>query len=90
MARNNRKKMGSTVQSQSQPKLRITKRIVSTKRHTQGYVVGGRFVSIAEARKLASQGRINGVRVVGDHIQSINGSKRRLADLPTEIRRSRS
>lgn len=68
--------------------LRITKRVVSTKRHTQGYMIDGKFVSTAEARRLASQGRISGVRVVGRHIQSQQG-RRRLSDLPTEVRRGR-
>lgn len=67
-------------------RLRISKRVVNSRRHTQGYMIGGRYVTTAQARKLAEQGRLTGVRVVGEHIQSEVGS-RRLSDLPTEVRK---
>ncbi len=65
--------------------LKITRRIVNTKRHTTGYVIGGKTQSVAQARQLAESGRINGVRVVGNHIQSVPG-KKRLTDLPETIK----
>lgn len=65
--------------------MRVTRRIVNTKRHTTGYVIGGKSQSVAQARKLASTGRVSGVRVVGKHIQSIPGRKR-LTDLPATIK----
>lgn len=83
-----KKRSGGASLATASAKMRISKRIVNTKRHTQGYMIGSRFVSTNEARRLATQGRISGVRVVGGHIQSVNGSKRRLSDLPTEVRRS--
>lgn len=88
MATSNSKKRKGSGAATASAKMRISKRIVNTKRHTQGYMIGGRFVSTNEARRLAAQGRISGVRVVGGHIQSVNGSKRRLSDLPTEVRKS--
>jgi len=63
---------------------RITRRIVSTKRHTTGYVVGGKQMTVAQTRKLVELGQVAGVRVVGTHIQSENGRKR-LLDLPTTV-----
>lgn len=62
----------------------MSRRLVNTKRHTTGYVIGGRKTSVAQARKLAQQGRLSGIRVVGDHIQSEPGRKR-LSDLPVTI-----
>lgn len=66
--------------------MKVSRRIVSVKRHTIGYVVGGRSVTVAEATQLAAQGRLNNVIKVGSHIQSRPGAKR-LADLATTIRR---
>lgn len=65
-------------------KMRITKRVMNTKRHTVGYMINGQFRNVAEATKLASKGTISGVRVVGNHIQSAQG-RRRLSDLPTTV-----
>lgn len=65
-------------------KLRISRRLVSTKRHTTGYVINGRAYSVQEATKLARNGRVAGVRVVGNHIQADKG-RRRLIDLPQQI-----
>lgn len=64
---------------------RITKRIVSTKRHTTGYIVNGEEMSVAQTRQLAERGQIAGVRVVGEHIQAQNG-RRRLGDLPQLVK----
>lgn len=43
--------------------MKITKRSVNTKRHTTGYLVGGRWMTRAQAVRLASKGKIDGVRV---------------------------
>lgn len=69
-------------------KMRITRRIVNSKRHTIGYVVGGQEQTIDNAAALARRGMISGVRVVGNHIQAEIG-RHPLASLPTTIRRSR-
>lgn len=79
MANTNRKSASGT-------KLRITKRIVNTKRHIVGYVIGGESLSVNQARGLAATNRIAGVRVVGNHIQAVPGRKR-LASLPTQVNR---
>lgn len=60
---------------------RITRRVVNTKRHTTGYVVGGQVYSVSATRNMARRGDIANVRVVGQHIQSVPG-KQRLTDLP--------
>jgi len=65
-------------------KLRITRRVANVKRHTKGYVIGGKTFTVNSARKMAAQGRIAGVRVVGKHIQAVPG-RRRLTDLPCTI-----
>ena len=77
-----KKKAGAATKA---PMKKITKRIVSKKRHTTGYVVGGEELSVAKTRQLASRGQISGVRVVGKHVQSQSG-RRRLTDLPTVIK----
>lgn len=69
-------------------KLRISSRVVSTKRHTLGYMIGGKMYSVSQARSMAKNGRIAGVQVIGGHIQSIPG-RRRLSDLPTRIERNK-
>ena len=74
-----RKKGGSTASA-----LRITKRVVNVRRHTTGYVIGGKRHTVLGTLKLAKAGRISGVQVVGRHIQAVPG-RRRLTDLPTEI-----
>ena len=64
---------------------RATRRIVNTKRHTTGYVVGGEQLSVAQARTMARRGQIANVRVVGKHIQAVPG-KQRLTDLPVVLK----
>ncbi len=63
---------------------RITRRIVNTKRHTTGYVVGGQNRTVPQVRNLAAQGQVAGVRVVGQHIQSTKGRKN-LLSLPVTL-----
>lgn len=65
-------------------KLRISRRLVSPKRHTMGYVMNGRVYSVEQATRLARNGQVAGVRVVGNHIQADTG-RRRLTDLPIQI-----
>ena len=64
---------------------KISKRVVSTKRHTVGYMIGDKQVSVAQARQLAQRGSLSGVQVIGQHIQSVPG-KTRLTDLPIVIK----
>ena len=66
-------------------KKRITRRIVSTKRHTTGYVISGKTFTVPQVCKMAATGKISGVRVVGNHIQAVPGRKR-LTDLPETIK----
>ncbi len=63
---------------------RITKRLVNVRRHTKGYIVGGKKCTVAQTRNMAATGRISGVQVVGNHIQAKPG-KSRLTDLPMQI-----
>lgn len=66
-------------------KTRLYRRIVNTKRHTVGYLaVGGKFLSVKQARQAASYGKISGVRVVGNHIQAAIGA-RPLYSLPETV-----
>lgn len=67
-------------------KMRITRRVTNVRRHTQGYIINGRFYNVRQARSLARDGTLANVRVVGNHIQATNGS-RRLGDLPVDVRR---
>ena len=64
--------------------MKVTKRIVDVRRHTTGYVVGGKMQTVAQVRKLAENGRVRGVQVVGNHIQAMPGQPR-LTDLPMKI-----
>lgn len=64
--------------------MKITCRIVDIRRHTKGYVAGGKKYTVAQIRKLAKSGRVRGVQVVGNHIQSLPGEKR-LTDLPAKV-----
>ena len=64
---------------------RITKRIVNTKRHTTGYVFGGKNMTVAQTRKMAAAGTFRNVQVVGKHVQAKPGT-RRLSDLPMVIK----
>lgn len=66
---------------------RITRRIIDSKKHTQGFILqGGRRVSRSEAVTMASSGKISGVRIVngphGSYLQSVG--TRGLYDLPVE------
>jgi len=68
-----------------QKKSRITRRVVSSKRHTLGFVLDGNTrVSRAKAISLARNSQLSGVRVVsssqGEYLQST--TSRNLYDLP--------
>lgn len=70
--------------------MNVLKRIVSTKRHTVGYVVSGiGRVSRANAIKLARQAKINGVRVMngasGPYL--VSETNRSLYNLPVVVDR---
>ncbi len=79
--KSNKKTAGKTGPTQ-----KITKRIVDVRRHTQGYIVGGQEMSVPQALKMAAAGRLRGVQVVGQHIQSLPG-KKRLSELPMMIKK---
>ena len=70
----------------NEKKMRISARVTNTKRHTTGYVIHGKFHSVSQVRTLAANGWIAGVRVIGNHVQSIPG-RRRLAELPVRVDR---
>ncbi len=72
----------------SSPKMRVTRRVVNSKRHTQGYMIGGQFYTVPDSTNLVARGRVSGVRVVGNHIQAESGRKR-LSDLPTTVQKVR-
>lgn len=80
MKKNRKKQAGK----QKPAGLKISRRLVDRKRHTRAYIVGGKRMTVAQATKLASQGKISGVRVVGNHIQSETGRKC-LSTLPTTV-----
>ena len=65
---------------------RITRRIVNAKRRVTGYVIAKKTYSVAQTRQMAQRGQVVGVRVVGNHIQAVNG-RRRLSDLPFTVQR---
>lgn len=66
-------------------KITLAKRVTNIKRHTTGYIDRqGRAYTLAQAHRLARQGRISGVRVVGQHLQT-SGS-RKLLDLPEVVK----
>ncbi len=81
-----RKRAGVAVsrRSSANSAMRVTSRIVDTKRHTTGYVIGGKRYSVKQVAQLARQGRISGVRAVGNHPQAVNG-RRCLSSLPTKV-----
>lgn len=93
MAAKNRSSRSSRASGVVAKPLKITKRIVNSKRHTIGYIVGSKTYSLESAvqRKtllsMGRQGRLSGVRVVGNHLQAVPGRKK-LSTLPTEINRS--
>jgi len=64
--------------------MKITSRIVDVRRHTTGYVAGGKKYSVSQIRNMAAKGRVKGVQVVGNHVQAVPGRKR-LTDLPTKV-----
>jgi hypothetical protein len=68
-------------------KVNITRRITNSKRHTIGYVVGGKELSVDGTRSLVARNLVNGVRLVGNHIQALPG-RRRLSDLPTKVQKA--
>ena len=80
----NRKNSGTTARKAKTQSMKITSRIVDIRRHTTGYVAGGKKYSVSQIRNMASKGRIRGVQVVGNHVQAVPGQKR-LTDLPTKI-----
>jgi hypothetical protein len=63
---------------------KISKRIVSRKRHTVAYIVGGKRQTVRQTVQLAKKGEIMNVHVVGRHVQSIPGNNR-LMDLPYAV-----
>ena len=69
-------------------KLRVRKRIVSTKRHTVGFVLeNGLQVDRKRAVSLARDERLYGVRVVkGHHVDYLAGKKRSLYTLPMLVK----
>ena len=77
----NRKRQDVAAKSKS---MRITKRLVNVRRHTTGYIIGGKRHTVIQASKLAKAGRLPNVQVVGNHIQAMPGS-RRLTDLTMQI-----
>lgn len=64
--------------------MKITRRIISSKQHTVGYVLtNGRQVTRPEAIRLASSGQLNGVRIVrGSPPYLMSTTDRNLYDLP--------
>jgi len=66
------------------PGMRITSRIVNARRHTTGYIAGGKKYSVSQIRSMAANGRIKNVQVVGNHVQALPG-KKRLTDLPMKV-----
>lgn len=71
----------------SSKQVKLVKRVVSTKRHTVGYrASNGKFLTVAQARQMASSGRVDGVRTVGGHVQADTGRKP-LYKLPQIIER---
>ncbi len=83
----NKKASGVTARKPKAKKtqgVKITSRIVDVRRHTTGYVAGGKKYSVSQICNMASKGRIKGVQVVGNHVQAVPGQKR-LTDLPTKV-----
>jgi hypothetical protein len=77
----------ATVTVKSTKPMKISRRIVDAKRHTVGYVVGGRRYNLDKADdrnrllSLAREGRISGACAVGNHIQAQPGCAK-LSTLP--------
>lgn len=79
-----KKASGSKARKPKAQGMKITSRVVDVRRHTTGYVAGGKKYSVSQMRNMAAKGRIKGVQVVGNHIQALPGQKR-LTDLPTKV-----
>lgn len=75
---------GAKARKAKMPGMKITSRVVDVRRHTVGYVAGGKKYSVGQIRNMAAKGRIKGVQVVGNHVQAVPGQKR-LTDLPTKV-----
>ena len=70
----------------------ITERLVSTKRHTVGYLTGDTVLSRHAAVRRARAGQISGVRVIhriGKYYLEAIGSRRPLSDLPYRVVKTR-
>jgi len=71
--------------------MQIKKRLVSTKRHTLGFLVGGKWRTRQQAVKLAEKGKISNVVVrkspYGKYISVAPDTMPRLSDLPQIHRR---
>ncbi len=69
----------------------ISERIVSKKRHTTGFIIGGESYTRAQAIKLARRGEIDGVRVAkgpqGPYI--VSSTETSLYSLPTRVEEKR-
>jgi hypothetical protein len=87
-----RKTAGGATASAARPKataskgMKITQRVVDVRRHTQGYVAGGKQYSVAQMRQMVSSGKVAGVQVVGNHIQAVPGGTP-LGSLPIKVAR---
>ena len=66
-------------------KCRVTHRIISVKRHTLGFTIDGKNCRRSTAVKLARQGKLNQIHVVGSHIQTLSSRKQKLMDLPEKL-----
>ena len=66
-------------------KCRVTHRIVNIKKHTLGFVIDGKNCRRSTAVKLARQGKLNKIGVVGSHIQTHPSRKQKLLDLPEKV-----
>jgi len=84
MAKKTSSKRASGCSAARKPGMKITSRIVNVRRHTTGYVAGGKKYSVSQIRTMAAKGRIKGVHVVGNHVQASAGQNR-LTDLPTKV-----
>ena len=70
--------------------MKVTKRGTNVKRHTKEYKVSGKWVSRAQAYKLAKAGKIEGILACkgqhGGYIQSHPSVRTKLYDLPSVVR----
>jgi hypothetical protein len=67
----------------------VQKRIANTKRHTVGYIVGGRRVTRGKAVKLARRGKLHNVTAKrgpdGWYITALPSSEMTLYELPVNV-----